>query len=302
MISYILRLFLYFLFGANFACADAWVRGAATVIEAEGEVRLDLPALGRSYESFDSPIYFSGLFSTHAESSGSILIHTSNGINLAFEGEGSFSVERLEGLLGNASGNSGELVETQSRIIMSLRRGGLFLDSRSLSEGSRFILETPFGRISIDDAVLHVRIEHDYRSGIYDFTISCAEGSVRLRDLTSKVYTIYAGQRISGAGSYVAPAIEVAQQTEQNRESIERFMGKLNGLDLEKVDLVQLREQTQRLTEHMPENSSVLTSLQGRPIEDSKRPRVIKFAPRPEAISPFRGEVKPPTSFQAELF
>lgn len=288
--------------GMHIAQAEAWVRGAATVLEASGGVKIDISASGTTYESFDQPIYFPGIFSSDAEPGGSVLIHTSNGINLLFQGEGVFSVERFEGLFGNDPDGGGELVEAQSRMILNLRRGELLIDSRTLTGDSRFIVETPFGRISSVKAVLQIQIEYDYRSSIYDFTISCAEGNVRLRDLRKEVYSIYAGQRISGAGSFSAPAIEVAAQTDEIREKFERFFETLDGLDLEKIDRVKLRARMQGLAEGVDVTASNFSNPQEKSPEDARWPRIIEYAPQAEAITPFRGEVRPPSDYQADIF
>lgn len=280
---------------------STWVQGGVAVLEASGGLKLEVPSTGEVYESFDDTTYLPGLLSCQAESDASILLHTSSRMTLQFRGEGFFSVERFEGTFGVDPDAPDELIETQSRFILTQRMGELFIDSRSLSADSKFVVETPFGRISSLKAVLQVRIEYDYRSGIYDFTISCAEGTVRLRDLSKQVYTIYAGQRISGAGSYVEPSIEVAQQTQQIREKFDRFLGVLAGLESAKIDWVEMRAHKESLPDVMPDPYSSLTASGGSPAA-KKRPRVIEFAPQADAITPFRGEVKPPSDSQADIF
>lgn len=280
---------------------EVWVRGSAAVLEASGGVTIDVSADGASYDTFEQPVYFPGIFSCRAEADGSAIIHTSNKMTFSFSGEGLFSVERFEGLLGvDAEGEDG-LAENQSRIILNLRRGELLIDSRSLSTDSKLLVETPVGRISGVKAVLQIRIEYDYRSGIYDFTISCVEGMVRLVDLRKQVYLIYAGQRIAGAGVYAAPAIEVVGQTDQVREKFDRFFVTMDSLDLANVDQAKLRAYTQVLANIEKASSSIRLSTD-ESSGDLKRPRVIKFAPRPEPITPFRGELKPPSDYQADLF
>jgi len=283
--------------------AEAWVRGSAMVLEASGGVEVTVPADGESYDTFEDPVYFSGIFSGQARSGGSALIHTSNGMTLAFRGEGYFSVERFEGLFDAGEGDDpDQMEETRSRIILSLRRGELLIDSRSLTADSKFVVETPFGRISSVKAVLLIRIEFDYRSEIYDFTISCAEGTVRLSDLRKQSYSIYAGQRIAGAGSYSAPAVEIGDQTDQIREKFELFLKTIDEMDFGQIDPAKLRAHAKPLSEFEDVTSTSARLSDERPVESGKRPRVIEFAPRAETITPFRGEVKPPSDFQAELF
>lgn len=284
--------------GIQAAHAEAWVRGAAMVVEAAGEVALTVLEDGSTYESFDQPKYFPGIFSCRAESGGSVLMRTSNQMTLVFRGAGFFAVERFEGLL--EVGKEGPIAESESRLILNLRRGELMIDSRPLSEDSRLILETPFGRISGTKTVLLVGIQFDYRSGIYDFTISCADGKVRLKDRRGQSYTIYAGQRISGAGSYVGPTIEVGDQTEQIREKFDSFFKSLENVDLEGADRVKLQAHTRALANVEHVDTPVPSA--GQSLKERKRPRVIEFAAPVKLVTPFRGEPKPPSESQADLF
>ncbi|PXA03265.1 hypothetical protein DDZ13_12630 [Coraliomargarita sinensis] len=294
---------LLLVFGVRPVAAEAWVRGSAMVVEASGEVQLTDTAAGKTYQDFGQATYFSGMFSSQAQADGSILIHTSNAMTLGFRGGGYFSVERFEGLYeAQSTGEREELTEIRSRMILNLRRGELLIDSRSLTADSKFVVETPFGRISSVKAVLLVRIDFDYRSNIYDFTISCTEGTVRLSDKRGESYLIYAGQRISGAGSYLAPAIEVGEQTDQIREKFEQFLSRLDRMELDEMDQTKLWAHTKALADFSDVEVVVSPSNDGRPVEQARRPRVIEFAPRAETISPFRGEVKPPSKNQAELF
>jgi hypothetical protein len=283
--------------------AEAWVRGSAVVVEASGGIQVSVPASGKSYQRFDEATYFPGIFSARAEAGGSALIYTSNGMTLSFRGAGHFSVERFEGLIDAATDGDGErLVETRSRMILNLRRGELLVDGRSLAADSRFIVETPFGRISSVKAVLLIRVEFDHRSEMYDFTVSCAEGVVRLRDLGGQTYSIYAGQRIAGAGSYVAPTIEAGDQTDVVREKFESFFETLEGMDFGAIDRVVLRTKMEALPDlEDTRDTSYRLTHQASP-EEGKRPRVIEFAPRADAVTPFRGDVKPPSDFQADIF
>ena len=296
-------LLLASLLTCRFLAAEAWVRGAAVVFEASGGIQVSVPASGESFRRFEEPTYLPGIFSARAQADGSALIYTSNGMTLSFRGAGHFSVERFEGLFAvMADGEEDQLAETRSRMILNLRRGELLIDSRSLTSDSRFVVETPFGRISSVKAVLLIRVEFDYRSEIYDFTISCAEGVVRLRDLGGQSYSIYAGQRIAGAGSYVAPAIEVGDQTDAIREQFALFFETLERMDLGAIDPADLRAKTEALPDLEATGSTSFRLTHQPSPEAGKRPRVIEFAPGAEAVTPFRGEVKPPSDLQADIF
>lgn len=291
---------LFITSGTSALFAETWVRGSVAILEGAGGVTITVPGEEASFQSFEQTAYLPGIFYGRAESGGSILFHTSNGITAAFNGEGVFSVERFEGIIAANAEGEDQLVETQGRMILGLRRGELLVDTRSLTGDSKFVVETPMGRISCVQAILRIEIKHHYRSGIYDFTISSAEGIVRFTDLRQQVYTIYARQRVSGAGSYAAPAIEVGEQMEDIRESFDAFLATLSRLDFKAIDrakLLSLRRTLPGLKDPSINELSVPTMSSG-----AKRPRVIEFAPRAENITPFRADIKAPTSYQAELF
>ncbi|MFO8026436.1 MAG: hypothetical protein R6U56_02090 [Opitutales bacterium] len=292
-----LALLPFTLLGLNGLSAESWVRGSAVALKASGGVEITVPSDGVTYESFDQPRYFPGIFSCRAQSRGKVLIRTSNQMVLAFQGEGFFAVERFEGLSTSDQWDEDGMEETRSRMILNLRRGELMIDSRELSEASRLVLETPFGRIAGVEALLLVRIEFDQRSGIYDFTVSTFEGIVRLADLRQESYTVYPGQRISGAGNYEAPAVEIGKQTDEIREKFEDFLKSVEELDATQVDQSELQSHTRALQDS--ENVSTVSPASG---EKRRRPRVIEFAPLAEPVTPFRGELKPSSDDQADLF
>lgn len=279
--------------GLNGLSAETWTRGSAVALDASGEVEISVPTEGAVYKSFEQPQYFPGIFSCRAQARSSVLMQTSNEMALAFRGEGFFAVERFEGLFAVGETGDDEWEEAQSRMILNLRRGELMIDSRRLPGKSKLVVETPFGRITGGKIVLLVQIEFDYRSGIYVFAISSAEGSVRFSDLRQESYSIYPGQRISGAGSYQTPAIEVGGQTEEIREKFELFFATLEDLDSERVDPLKLQAHLQAIPNS---GTTVLPSVPSNKKSGKageKRPRVIEFAPMAEPVSPFRGEIKP---------
>jgi len=288
--------------GLNGLSAGVWVRGSAVALESSGEVQIVVPASGLSYESFEQPNYFPGTFSCRAQQGGTVLIQLSNRVRFAFRGEGFFSVERVESLFADNQAVDASLGATKDRMILNLRRGTLIIDSRELSEASRLVLETPFGRIIAAKAVLLVQIEFDHRSGIYDFTISSAEGMARLHDHRRQSYEIYPGQRLSGAGSYLTPAIEVGKQMNEIREEFQAYFKTLEQLDPARIDLQRLQAHLKVLPrlEHTATAARLSAERSGGTIR--KRPRIIEFAPSAGPITPFRAEVRPPSDFQADLF
>ena len=290
------------LLGLNCLSAGVWVRGSAVALESSGEVQIAVPTSGLTYESFDQPKYFPGIFSCRAQPGGEVLIQMSNQMRLAFQGEGFFSVERVESLFADNQAADASLEAARDRMILNLRRGALIIDSRELSEASRLVLETPFGRITGVKNVLLVQIEFDHRSGIYDFTISSVEGIARLHDHRGQSYEIYPGQRISGAGSYLAPAIEVGEQMNEIVEEFQAYFKTLEKLDPERVDPEQLQAHLKVLPRLENTATAARLSAEASGGTIRKRPRIIEYAPAAKPITPFRAEVKPPSDFQADLF
>jgi len=283
------------------AAESATVRGSVAVMERSGDVELVVPGQdGLSDFPSELPYYTTGLFSASSSQSGRLLIQTSNQVSLLFEGPGFYGIERFESILNTASEDLSQFKESQSRMILNLRRGLLVVDARELDEESQIVLEAPFGRVFGARALWFIQIEFDQRSSIYDFTIACSDGLVRLTDLNSDSYTIYPGQRLAGAGSFVAPAIEVGSHTDQSRERFENFVELLGVQSAVDLDPVAFRAKMELISE------ATTSSLGLVPAEvkhsSDKRPIVIEFAPRASELSPFRGELRPPSEFQRDIF
>lgn len=281
--------------------AEVWVRGAAVGLESSGEVELRVPGVEEGHGPFDSPQYFPGVFRCEAQAGGSVFIQMSDQTRLNFRGAGFFSVERSDSMFTDLPAYAAGVEPIRSHTILNLRRGELIIDSRQLTEGSKLLLETPFGRITSEKSVLLVQIEFDHRSGIYDFTISSLEGTVRLNDLRRQSYQIYSGQRLSGAGSYLAPAIEVGEQMGSIREKFQAYFTRMERLRNEQVDVEALRAQMKVLAALELPDAASRFSAEGSS-RNMKRPRIIEYAPRAAPVTPYRAEIKPPSDQQADLF
>lgn len=281
--------------------AEVWVRDAAVGLESSGSVEIHIPNNDSTYRAFETPQYFPGIFSCEVQAAGSVLIELSNQARLSFRGEGFFSVERAESLFSNVQAVESGLESERSHLILNLRRGELLIDSRRLKEDSKLILEAPFGRISVENSVLLVQIEFDHRSGIYDFTISSAEGAARLNDHRRQSYMIYPGQRLSGAGSYSAPAIEVGEQMGSIREKFQAYFNRLDKVESLQIDTAKFQAQLKVLTALGLSGPASRISTE-RSIQNKKRPRIIEYAPRTTPVTPFRAEIKAPSDSQADLF
>lgn len=292
---------MFLMAGLSALSAEIWVRDGAVGHESSGTVEIRIPGDESTYGALDTAQYFSGIFSCEVQGPGSVLIELSNQTRLSFRGEGFFSVERADSLFSSIQAVEAGLEAERSHLILNLRRGELLIDSRELKEGSKLILEVPFGRISAENSLLLVQVEFDHRSGIYDFTISSAEGMARLIDLRRQSYMIYPGQRLSGAGSYSAPAIEVGEQMGSIREKFQAYFNRLGKVDSLQFDAGKLQAQVKVLPGlELPESAFRISSE--RSIQNNKHPRMIEYAPRTAPVTPFRGNIKPPSDRQADLF
>ena len=144
-----------------------------------------------------------------------------------------------------------------------------------------------------------MRILFERPSQIFDFTITCGEGRVRFTDLQGNQYTLHAGQRLAGAGSRMPPSIEVGENTKRSQEQMQRYqyMASQHSAAINNyaqyLDHLQLIEQAA--------NSNYAQRLASRS-NSIRRPIVIEYAKEPEPVTPFRGNLKPPSPAQADLF
>ena len=275
--------------------SEVWSRGAAVVLEADGDVGVAVRGTDISYNSFEQPIYFPGAFSSDIRGGGSALFYTSNGVALRFTGEGVFSVDRFESLASAAEEGGRSAGENLGHMILNLRRGKLLIDNRSLSENSKFLVETPVGRISFVKGVFLLEIIHDSRSSVYNFSVASAQGTARFSDFDNEPYLIYAGQQITGTGTHSSPSVGVGAQTGRVREQLKAFTEVLSLLDKNPIDRSKLRSHTAELQRTEDASTQAAAMVLPERHTDNRRPIVIEYAPSAEPISPLRAEVQPPT-------
>ena len=260
------------------ASVAAFLRDPAVSVTAGGQD----PFRGAEV-SPESPVYFGGLFNARAPQAGELLIRSSNGIDFYFEGPGFFGIDRFDQSFAPGA-DPEELVPEQTRLIMNLREGVLLVDSREVSSDAQILLEAPFGRVSAPQALWSISIEYDYRSQRYDFTIASAEGTLRLTDRQGQTYTLYAGQRLAGAGGYNNPAIEIGEPTSDTRERFEAFLLRRSSTMSANLEPTGYRREMIDLPNAV-EASSLETERSG------KRPLIIELAPAPRPLTPFRGVI-----------
>ncbi|HBR95573.1 MAG TPA: hypothetical protein DEA90_15530 [Opitutae bacterium] len=282
--------------------AEMWVSGAVTLHEVTGQVSLkQLGAETVLLAPEQVPVSLPGLVDCEAIYGAAAYLSTSNRTHIYFQGEGSFSVERFEQIMPDLqSWETTESETGQSRMILNFRGGEIVVDNRNMIESSQCLIETPLGRLTVKNALWQMRIEFDPRSQIFDFTINCSDGRVRFTDLQGQQYTLRTGQRLAGAGARNTPSIEIGESTIRSYELIQRFklmqdqysesanvlepfLGHFKGVD-----------QGVRQSAVVPNSAAV---------KEMRRPIIIiEYADEPELVTPFRGELKPPSANQADLF
>ena len=277
------------------------VHGGLTLHEVNGQV--DLKKLGEDVARLsrgEVPITTMGLIECEASYGSSVFFTASNRSAIYFEGSGSFAVERFEQVMPElAKWNADKVEPSLSRMILNFRGGDLIVDNRNMLESSQFLVETPLGRLTTKRALWQMQILFDPRSQNFDFTITCTEGRVRFTDLQGQQYTVHMGQRLAGAGSRTSPSIEVGEKTERSREQMQRYQDLASQHSAASSDFtqylacLQVIEQTARRTSELPVADR---------LNSARRPIVIEYAREAKPVTPFRGEVKPPSADQADLF
>lgn len=271
------------------------MRGAVAVAAVQGEPRLEEVGGETLQLSSESPLprHVLGLLKVRTEVGDSAFLKTSNQISIYNEGAGYFAIERFEQEVADS------MDAGKSRMIFNFRQGLLVVDNRALSENSQMIVETPLGRMSVKNGWWLMDIAYDERSRIYDFSIECADGVLRFNDLTGDTYTLRNGQRLRGAGASSRPSIEVAEISEKASELFEDFAAMevaVAELDLS-VEVFRAKMKSMQHTISQVNAPAEVSEARG-----SKRPLVIEYAPQSAPVTPFRAEVRPPSSYQADLF
>lgn len=282
--------------------AAEWVRGALTLHEVSGEVVVaELGGSATEMGAGVTPVSMSALVNCEAPHDVSAFFSASNRSFVLFEGTGSFAVERFEQELPDAATwQSAGREAGQSRMIVNLRSGRIAIDARNMSDSSQYLVETPLGRITVRRALWQMRIEFDPRSQIFDFTITCSDGRVRFTDLQGQQYTLRTGQRLSGAGAKATPSIEVGESTDRTREQMQQFRQLIDAHATAAGELEAYKPYFRAINL----GSAVVAppATESRQSDSGRRPIVIEHAKDPEPVTPFRGEVRAPSAYQADIF
>lgn len=219
---------------------------------------------------------------------------------IQFRGSGEFGVERFEQTEPERSARmSSERESGQSRLLISFRSGHIFIDTRALSGASRVAVETPLGRITSSRALWQMRIAFDQRSGIFDFDIACSSGRLSFTDRRDLSYSLRAGQRLSGAGGWMTPGIEIVEITENEKEAVEDFLSTRDKLEAVANRLELYLPVIEQLPALQIESQDIPATI---PKREGTTPVIIEYAPWAESLAPFRGEIRAPSAGQFDIF
>ena len=181
----------------------------------------------------------------------------------------------------------------------SLRSQKTIRGKNTVLLGSECMVEIPLGRLSLKRALVGIEIEFDPRSEIFSFSVICSDGQIRFADNRGETYTLRTGQRLVGAGSRMTPSIEIGEVTEEWSERVQDF----------KVVIERYRESTESLAlyqAHFQAIDRAGSLAQSAPLSQQapagSRPIAIERASQSAPVTPFRGEIPPPSSDQADIF
>lgn len=252
---------------------------------------------GKAYDSSALPGYFPGMVRMSGSAREGLYWCASNAVVGAYYGLGDFNIERFEQ-------DSMDAATARSRMILSMATGRLILDSRELAAETQLLIELPMGKVHIKRALISLEIRLDERSQIYDFRMICAEGSLRFKSHQGEQFYANETQLLSGVGSSYAPTIEVSEVTNRMRDSFTLFETRANRVSAEAA------EDPLGFSRHMDSISSTLQlgEQSSKPVSEpadrsqERRPIIIEFVPAPKPLVPFRGEVRPLSEREADLF
>lgn len=275
--------------------AQTWMRGSVAILSVTGEVTVQESggALQQWHAADPLPQYASGLVQIRTELDDAVFLETSNQIFIYHQGAGSFVIERFEQEIESAT------TAGKSRMILNFRHGVLMVDNRALSAGSKMIVETPIGRISVNNGWWLMKLSYDEHHQMYYFSIECADGVLYLHALNDISYIISPKQRLSGAGLSSNPSIEASNISDAGHALFNRFAASVADSAPSKLPSDAFRAKMKPIeyvASPVSVNSEVSTT--GR----STRPLLIEYAPRPAPVTPFRAVIRPPSDQEADLF
>jgi hypothetical protein len=274
-------------------------QGALRLQEAEGELFLRLPGEEeRRLAEGETPLFFGALGGIRLEKDATALLLASNGLTLFYRGPARVAVERFvqESWEGEPPGYAEMAVEpSASRLVLSQAEGELAVDGSLQADGSRLVLETPVGAVAAGRAVWSFSLTVDRRSRINNFVIKVRGGEIRFVDRRGHRYSLYAGQRLSGVGSSLSPAIEIGELKEERESAVFAELAARKAAAL--ANGVPWAGFLDRMTSVVAGDGeeTAPSADEGMPGDDAGvRPITIDFVSRVPDSIPFRATVVPP--------
>ena len=276
--------------------ASDWWQGAFIIRKYTEGIYAQL--LGGQQIYFDeakAPIYISGLIKLSANEEDSIFLSASNGSSIYFEGLGELAVERFEELKRANSDTMGE-----SNIILNFRSGLLLIDSRSDLNGSSSIIETPVGRLILNNSLISLKINENTKNQLLNFSFVCVAGIIYYAHPDGSIYSILPGQRMIGVGTFNSPKIEISEALPGMKREIERFESVLENNIISANELAGLQSHMIKIN-NREVSTKELIYPEGK-YNNPKQSIVIQYMPRPQPVEFYRGELKPLSMEELELF
>ena len=271
----------FFLLLINFTQAQDWYRGSFVVLGQRGEVKI-LDYLNAIDESSpESMMMRSGNAAIDAAEGGELLILNSNKVVMALKGAGKLSYERFDQAMDQ------DVASGKSRMILELKIGSLLIDSSRHATDAQIVLETPFGRLTLNEkGLFNIVIKENEKRKRFTFEIDSRVGNASFVNRNGDQYQLHSGQRLSGYSKKGSLALGFSQVSYISRSIFMEYDEKFRSFDLAQFDYERFRPHMKLLLEKDPaKNNQQETSESSLRL---KRPIVIDIAPRPAPTLPMR--------------
>lgn len=209
--------------------AESLRQGAFVVLEKAGDIRISNYLEDVNESNLVAGETRSGLCKITASQGAKAYVLASNGMIIAFEGAGSFSIERIEQTLAEANKSLGG----ESRVILELKDGSLLVDTTRYESNANVVVETSFGRMMLDDkSELIIAITENKKRKRYNLEIECNGGNARFLDREGRSYELTNGQRLSGYSKIDSLSLGFSQLSYSAQSQFRRHDEKLSTLPL----------------------------------------------------------------------
>jgi hypothetical protein len=216
--------------------AESLRQGAFVFLEKAGDIRVSNYLEGVNKIDPDAGEIMSALCEITATEGANACILASNGMIIAFEGAGSFSIERIEQTLAEA--NENDSFGGDSRVILELKEGRLLVDSTRYGSKVNAVIETSFGRMTLaDESELTIAITENKKRKRYNLEIECNRGNADFLDREGFLYELSNGQRVSGYSKVNSLSLSFSHLSFSAESQFRRHSEKLRALPLADYDI-----------------------------------------------------------------